>query len=76
MAGVVCLGDTHSVPPSARRTLEEADRWLNFAALALLLVQMVPFAVEQIRFAFYPQLADQGWDRGSGELQPHSASGE
>jgi len=49
-------------------------RWLNYAALALLLLQMVPFAVEQIRFAFYPQLADQGWGRGPGELQPLSAT--
>lgn len=49
-------------------------RWLSYAALALLLVQMVPFAVEQIRFAFYPQLADQGWDRGSGQLQPLAAT--
>ena len=35
-------------------------RWLNYAALAILLIQLVPFGVEQIRFAFYPQLADQG----------------
>jgi hypothetical protein len=51
--------------------LKSLARGLNYAALALLLVQMVPFAVEQFRFAFYPQLADQ---RGSGELQPLSAS--
>ena len=54
--------------------LKKLTRWLNYAALALLLLQMVPFAVEQIRFAFYPQLADQGWNRGSGELQQLSAS--
>jgi hypothetical protein len=54
--------------------LKRLTRWLNYAALALLLVQMVPFTVEQIRFAFYPQLADQGWNRGSGELQPLAAS--
>jgi len=54
--------------------LKRLTRWLNYAALALLLLQMVPFAVEQIRFAFYPQLADQGWNRGSGELQQLSAS--
>jgi hypothetical protein len=36
-------------------------RWLNYAALAMLLIQMVPFAVEQARFALYPQLADRGW---------------
>jgi len=54
--------------------LKRLTRWLNYAALALLLVQTVPFAVEQIRFAFYPQLADEGWTRGSGEMQPLSAS--
>jgi hypothetical protein len=54
--------------------LKMLTRWLNYAALTLLLVQMIPFAVEQIRFAFYPQLADQGWNRGSGEPQPLSAS--
>ena len=54
--------------------LKRMIRWLNYAALAVLLVQMIPFAVEQIRFAFYPQLADQEWNRGSGELQPLSAS--
>ncbi len=54
--------------------LKRPTRWLNYAALALLLLQMVPFAVEQIRFAFYPQLADQGWNRGSGELHLLSRS--
>jgi hypothetical protein len=54
--------------------LKKPSRWLHYAALALLLVQIVPFAVEQIRFAFYPQLADQDWDRSSGQLQPLSAS--
>jgi hypothetical protein len=53
--------------------LKRLTRWLNYAALALLLVQMVPFAAEQIRFAFYPQLADQGWNRRSEEPQPLSA---
>ena len=53
--------------------LKRPARWLNYAALALLLVQMVPFAVDQIRFAFYPQLASQGWNR-SVEPQPLSAS--
>jgi hypothetical protein len=33
-------------------------RGFTYGALALLLVQLVPFAVEQTRFAFYPQLAD------------------
>ena len=41
------------------------SRWLNYAALALLLIQLVPFAVEQIRFALYPQLADPGWTGGA-----------
>jgi|HubBroStandDraft_1064217.scaffolds.fasta_scaffold00560_26 hypothetical protein len=54
--------------------LRRLARWLNYAALALLLVQMVPFAVEQIRFAFYPQLADQSWNRASVELQSLSTS--
>ena len=38
----------------------QVARWLNYAALAMLLIQLVPFGVEQVRFAFYPQLADQG----------------
>jgi hypothetical protein len=36
------------------------SRWLNYAALAVMLMQIVPFAVEQVRFALYPQLADPG----------------
>ena len=36
------------------------SRGLHYAALAVLLMQIVPFAVEQIRFALYPQLADPG----------------
>jgi len=35
-------------------------RWLNYAAMAALLIQIVPFGIEQLRFAFYPQLADAG----------------
>ena len=54
--------------------LKRPTRWLNYAAMALLLVQIVPFAVEQIRFAFYPQLADSGWARGAGEPQELSAA--
>jgi hypothetical protein len=49
------------VPEGRFRTL---SRWLNYAALAVLLMQIVPFAVEQIRFALYPQLADPGWTGG------------
>jgi hypothetical protein len=50
------------VPEGRFRTL---SRWLNYAALALLLMQIVPFAVEQVRFALYPQLADPGSTGGS-----------
>jgi hypothetical protein len=49
------------VPEGRIKTL---SRWLNYAALALLLVQIVPFAAEQIRFALYPQLADPGLTGG------------
>jgi len=45
------------VPEGRFRTL---SRWLSYAAMALLLIQIVPFALEQIRFALYPQLADPG----------------
>ncbi|HEY0801247.1 MAG TPA: hypothetical protein VGD54_10410, partial [Steroidobacteraceae bacterium] len=45
------------LPEGRFRTL---SRWLNYAALAVMLMQIVPFAVEQIRFALYPQLADPG----------------
>jgi hypothetical protein len=45
------------------------SRWLHYAALALLLLQWVPFTIEQVRFAFYPQLADPGWTRGSQALE-------
>ena len=38
----------------------QVARWVNYAAMAILLIQLVPFGVEQVRFAFYPQLADQG----------------
>jgi hypothetical protein len=49
------------VPEGRFRTL---SRWLSYAAMALLLMQIVPFAVEQIRFALYPQLADPGSSGG------------
>ncbi|HWX33693.1 MAG TPA: hypothetical protein VNZ53_40480 [Steroidobacteraceae bacterium] len=49
------------VPEGRFRTL---SRWLHYAALAVLLVQLVPFAAEQIRFALYPQLADPGGTEG------------
>jgi hypothetical protein len=49
------------VPEGRFRTL---SRWLNYVAMALLLTQIVPFAVEQIRFALYPQLADPGSSGG------------
>ena len=45
------------------------SRWLNYAALAVLLMQIVPFAVEQIRFSLYPQLADPGWTGGAKALE-------
>jgi hypothetical protein len=49
------------VPEGRFRSL---SRWLSYAAMALLLMQIVPFAVEQIRFALYPQLADPGSSGG------------
>src|SRR5882724_4966925 len=49
------------VPEGRIKTL---SRLLSYAAMALLLVQIVPFAVEQIRFALYPQLADPGSTAG------------
>jgi len=55
------------VPEGRFRTL---SRWLSYTALAILLVQIVPFALEQIRFALYPQLADPGWTEGPKAREP------
>ncbi len=54
---LVTLTVFRRTPEGRFRTL---SRWLHYAALALLLLQIVPFGVEQIRFALYPQLADLG----------------
>jgi hypothetical protein len=58
------------VPEGRFRTL---SRWLNYAALAVLLIQIVPFAAEQIRFALYPQLADPGSTGGPQALETQLA---
>jgi hypothetical protein len=67
LLALVTLILSRQVPDGRFRTL---SRWLNYAALAVLLIQIVPFAVEQVRFALYPQLADPGWTDGPRAREP------
>ncbi|HEY2683412.1 MAG TPA: hypothetical protein VGI93_07890 [Steroidobacteraceae bacterium] len=55
---LLCLASLvlHRQVPDGRPKV--VTRWLSYGALGLLLIQLVPFTVEQVRFAFYPQLAD------------------
>ncbi|MFO1466268.1 MAG: hypothetical protein U1F35_07505 [Steroidobacteraceae bacterium] len=57
LAVLVSLAILRVAPEGKPRVLAS---WARTALLALLLVVLVPFAISQVRYALYPQLADRG----------------